>query len=397
MPRWRLSVALILVGQAITFVTLFFSQSFLPFFLQDELGISDPTSLAWWVGISTAAAPVLLVVFNPLWGVMADRVGQKPMLLRALFGSGVFLAAPALVINAWQFLGTRLMMGVFSGVSAASIGLISMVTPREHLASSLGLAQTARIIGATLGPAVGGAMADAIGYRGAFVVAGAVTIGLAIAALVVLPNPPPVVSKGNEQGMRARIRYVAGQPRLRALMLFALLIQVSDLTVVPYLPVLVGSMSTSRENVASQAGLVLSAGALSMGLAGLTIGRLTRRRGYRVLLVGACGAGTLLQLANVLADSTDQLLWLRLAMGLAFGSLLPLSNALLGLATPVEHRGLVFGLASTAAPAAALVGPLLGSIAAVAFGLRAPFVVAAMLLALAGVLAVRSIREPDSL
>lgn len=394
--QWRLHLLLVLIAQGVTFVALFFNQAFTPFYLEQDLGVSDPDSLKWWVGVTAAVGPALLVIFNPFWGAIADRIGQKPMLLRALVGSGVFMLIPAIATTPWEFLGTRLGMGVFSGVSAATIGLVSMLVPRDRMASSLGLVQTARIIGVTVGPALGGFMADFVGYRGAFLVAGAVTMGLSAVVFVFLPNPPTVARHGQATGLVERFKFVASQPGLLALMLFSVLLQSSDLVVVPYLPVLVDTIVDDRRNVASLSGVILSAGALSLGIAGLLTGQLVQRAGYVKPILVACALGAVLQFAAALAIEPGQLIATRVFLGLAFGVLLALSMALIGLTTPPEHRGLVFGLASASAPASALVGPLLGSFVAVMFGVRAPFFVASALLGLAGILAWRTIREPQT-
>ena len=79
---------LVIVAQSITFLSLSFAQGFLPFYLTKELGVGDNESLALWIGATSAVGPLMVVLWSPLWGVLSDRFGQKPMMVRALVGSG---------------------------------------------------------------------------------------------------------------------------------------------------------------------------------------------------------------------------------------------------------------------------------------------------------------------
>jgi MFS family permease len=72
-----------LLGRSIFFnYGLFVCYSFAPFYLQD-LGVTDPSNLRLWSGLFASAAGLSMALVTPFWGYLADRVGKKPMTLRA--------------------------------------------------------------------------------------------------------------------------------------------------------------------------------------------------------------------------------------------------------------------------------------------------------------------------
>ena len=393
-PHWRVHLTLIVVLQAAAFFAISFNQGYLPFYLREDLNVSDPEELKFLVGVTASASPLMIMVFNPIWGMMADRFGQKPMLVRAMIGTGICMALPAVITEPWQFVVTRFLLGIFTGINAATMGVVSQLVPRDRLAGALGWIQTTRFIGMTSGPAVGGFIGDLMGYRNAYLFGAAVSIGLGLIAWAVLPRTPVVARSGPRMGFVDRIRYVGTQRQIVLLLVFIFLAQLVDFLTLPYLPVLVDDVATSHENIATVAGLVVSAGSISMGLAGVVMGRVADRWGFVRPLIAACLVGCGLQVLFALARSPEQLFALRFAMGFAYGGLLPLATAATGLWTDPRHRGLVFGVVSSAAPASGVVGPLIGSAVATPFGVRAPFLASAVLLIVAAIFTARSLREP---
>ena len=394
-PRhWGGGLALVITAQVVAVATLGFNQAFLPFYVVQDLGVTDPAAATIWVGILSAATPFTVMLFGPFWGAVADRVGQKPMMLRSLAGLGIVFLLQAAVSDPWLFMGLRLSLGVFAGINAATLALVAAVIPRERLGLGLGWVQTGRFVGSTAGPAIGGFLGDLLGFRAAYVVAGVVSVVLFVASAAALPNPAPVTKGRGGQGMRAGLRYVGANRALPPLIVLIFLVQFGLGVVQPYIPFLVERLVPTRENLASTAGVIISAGSLTAAAAGLAAGWLADRRGYLWLIVGGAALSAVFQGLHVLVDSTEQLFVVRFLMGVTYGGLQPLVNGLIALLVPRERTGLVFGLASSAQAGGNLLGTVLGALVAVAFGLDAPFYVGAAMLALMAFVAARYVREP---
>jgi DHA1 family multidrug resistance protein-like MFS transporter len=334
------------------------------------------------------------MLFGPFWGALADRVGQKPMMLRSLAGLGIVFLLQAAVSDPWLFMGLRLSLGVFAGINAATLALVAAVIPRERLGLGLGWVQTGRFVGSTAGPAIGGLLGDLLGFRAAYVVAGVVSVALFAASAAALPNPAPVAKGRGGHGLRAGLRYVGANRALLPLVLVIFFVQFGLGVVQPYIPFLVERLVPTRENLASTAGVIISAGSLTAAASGLAAGWLADRHGYLGLIVAGAALSAVFQVLHVLVQTTDQLFAVRFLMGLTYGGLQPLVNGLIALMVPRERTGLVFGLASSAQAAGNLLGPILGSLIAVGFGLDAPFYLGAAMLALLAIVALRFVREP---
>lgn len=389
-----LALALVIVAQSITFLSLSFAQGFLPFYLTRDLGVASDESLPLWIGTLSAVGPLMVVVWSPLWGVLADRFGQKPMMVRALVGSGVLLMMNALAQDPWQFLVIRILSGIATGVNAPTIGLISVLVPREKLGRSLSWAQTGRVIGMSIGPVVGGVAGDLIGFRAAFVLAGAIALGASLLLILMVPNPQAGERRKPSGGLLEGFRYVGSRPQLTLAISLIFLGQLGDSLVVPYIPVRIHDLAPERENLASLAGLVVSAGAFSTAFGGVLAARWAERVGFVLPLTLAAIGGSLLQTSQAFADSPESLFFLRLTMGLIHGGTLPLLNAIAGVQVPADRRGVVFGVTTSANAGSNLMGPLLGSVLFTVFDYRAPWLIGGAVLLLSAFLIKRGIEEP---
>jgi MFS transporter, DHA1 family, multidrug resistance protein len=79
------------------------------------------------------------------------------------------------------------------------------------------------------------------------------------------------------------------------------------------------------------------------------------------------------------------LLVLRVAVGVLLGGIMPTAQALVGLLSPPERRGMAYGVGASASAIGNGVGPLLGSGVAAIFGVAAVFLWTAPIFALAAI------------
>jgi DHA1 family multidrug resistance protein-like MFS transporter len=75
----------------IAIVGFYFVLPFVPLYIQ-ELGVTGQSNVAMWAGLLTAGSALCMTVISPIWGVLADRLGRKPMVLRAMIAGAVILA-----------------------------------------------------------------------------------------------------------------------------------------------------------------------------------------------------------------------------------------------------------------------------------------------------------------
>jgi MFS family permease len=166
-----------------------------PLFLLVELGVSEVV-----MGLLLTVSPLGQVAFMPLFGRMADEGPRRRVLLVGFLASAVYpvLLALSTLPDGSTSVGLAVLgfLAVAVGFSGLDIGVITVlggVVPPERESAFLGLRATAGGLGGVVGPTLVGAGVVLLGYRPAFLLAGA---GATVATLVVartLPEPrgPP--------------------------------------------------------------------------------------------------------------------------------------------------------------------------------------------------------------
>src|SRR5918998_4605749 len=183
-PGWNVTLYAVWAGQALALIGFSSRVPFLPFYLGD-LGVDDVSGQALWSGTINAAGAAAMALTAPIWGLLADRYGRKPMLLRGLFGGAGVVVMMGFANAPWQLLGLRVLEGILTGTVAAATALIATSAPKQRLGYALGMVQTAVFAGAAAGPLFGGYAYDRIGPRATFVLAGAMLFcgGVTVAVL----------------------------------------------------------------------------------------------------------------------------------------------------------------------------------------------------------------------
>ena len=137
--------------------------------------------MALWTGFTLGVTPAVAAACAPLWGRVGDRFGNKLLVQRSLFSCVFVMTAMALATQPWQLFVLRALQGLVAGYGPLTIAMAAESAPRDKMAHAIGLVQTAQRVAPAVGPVVGGILAQAVGLRNSFFVAGAV-YGLAFAA-----------------------------------------------------------------------------------------------------------------------------------------------------------------------------------------------------------------------
>jgi DHA1 family multidrug resistance protein-like MFS transporter len=393
--RWRRTFITLCASQFLAMLAFGMALPFLPLYIE-HLGVSSPEAAAGWAGAMTSASGLVLALMAPIWGEIADRRGRKPMVARALFGSGLVVGLMSLVESTTQLFVLRTVQGAVSGTVAASRTLLASVAPAAELGFALGMMQTAQFVGTSAGPLIGGIIADRLGFSTAFLLTAVVQFmaGIAVVTLVHedFTKPTNAVAKPRFQ-LRSSLRVVTEVPGMAALIGTLFFVQAGVGAVSPVLALFVDSLAPGQDTaVATLAGLVLGSTAVTSAVAAMFAGRLGDRFGHERLIFVCAVCGGLLYVPQALVTTPWQLLGLRALMGLFDGGLMPSVMATIALRSPVERRGWVFGLTAAATSLGGAVGPAVGAGAAALLGLRASFIFTAVVVTMAGLWAGAAIK-----
>lgn len=151
-------------------------------FLIERLGAGG-RELGWLM----AAYALAQLLCAPLWGVLSDRVGRKPVLALGVLGYAVSLLMFGLATSFWMLLVARALSGILSSATMpTAMAFVGDAVPEEERAGAMGLLGAAAGVGVVAGPLLGGLLA-AGGLALPFFV-GAGVAGLAL--LLVLGSLP---------------------------------------------------------------------------------------------------------------------------------------------------------------------------------------------------------------
>lgn len=342
---------------------------FLPFYIE-QLGVHQTASVERWTGWIFASQFILSVVFQPLWGSMADKYGRKMMLLRAGFGMGIVTALMGLVNAPWQLLVLRIINGVFSGFISMSISLQASITPNEQSGRALGTLQTGLIAGNLLGPLAGGILAEKMGYHHIFFLTGAF---LCLAGILIVffvhENHQHVVQKKQKN----QVRWDIVKPLL-PVFIASFVTNLGMMSIEPLATVYAKTLYHGA-NLEFIAGLVVSITGMANLIGAPTLGKIGDKIGQRKVLAFALFMAALAFIPQALAGNISTLLGGRFLLGLFVGGMVPSLNVLVKKLAPHEIQATIFGFNSSSLFLGNFVGPLIGSHVAAIWGIRSVFYV----------------------
>jgi len=172
-PDWRRNQAAVTGATFIGFAGFTLVMPFLPLYFE-QLGVQSARSVAIWSGLSLGVTPAVTAAMAPVWARLAERYGRKMMVGRSLISFMVIMGALAVVRAPWQVFFLRAIQGFFAGYGPIALTMAAESAPPDKIATAIGWVHTAQRLGPALGPVIGGAVTDLIGWRGTFVLIGAV-------------------------------------------------------------------------------------------------------------------------------------------------------------------------------------------------------------------------------
>ncbi len=350
-----------------------FVNPFMPLFIQ-ELGAFTNQQAAFWAGIAISASSIATFFSAPLWGIIADRWGRKPMVLRAMFGAGTVLALVGLAPNIYYVIALRFVQGLLSGTIAAASALVASLTPRNKMPFAMGLLMVAVFMGSSFGPLAGGFMADSVGYKAAFFITGGLLFSGGLIVLLFVKEKFERPAKGQRASLSSLLRLAKSREMLPLLLALCAL-QAGPQMMTPIISLFIRELNPEGM-AATASGLAFCFMGVIAAISAIIAGRLGGHISLKKILVISCLGTGLLYLPPMWARTVTQLIIFIALTGLLKGGLMTSSNALVGLSVPRSQQGIAYGIAQSANALGNGLGPLIGGSLAPLMGLRPVFGVA---------------------
>jgi DHA1 family multidrug resistance protein-like MFS transporter len=394
--EWQRTLIIVFIAQVVTAIGFSSIFPFLPLYVE-SLGSSTNLSIEFLAGLVFSAQALTMMIASPFWGALADRVGRKPMVERAMFGGAAIILIMAFVQNAEQLVALRTLQGAITGVVAASNALVASTTPRDRTGFAMGLLLVSMGTGVALGPLIGGSIADALGYSAAFFITAALLFiaGILVHFGIEEKFVPPDL--GEEKSFRffkgwREIFSTTGVPRTYGL---SFLYMLGRMMVVPIAPLFIASLMEEDALLNTFTGLVIGASAATITISAAILGRLGDKTGHRRIVGVSAALAALLYFAQSFVNAPWQMLVLQALVGVFLGGITPAISALLARYTRQGEEGAVYGLNNSIQSAGRMLAPLLGASVAAWFDLRAAFIATAIVFVLIAILS-RYLPQPDT-
>ena len=377
--------------------------SFIPFFpsVVEDLGVTDRGHVMLWAGACQGGAPLMAALMGPLWGAIGDRFSRKLMVIRSLGALALFVGLMGLARSPLELLGLRLAQGVFSGFLPPSITLVSVGVPKERQGRLAGNLQTAMAAGAIVGPLLGGFLVPRYGTDALFVAVAILTgIGTVVVALFAHEQRTEAEQAAAAKrdadaplGLRPMLRTLARDlealwqnARTRAVLVLLFVTQFGIGATNPQLELFVRDLTGAAREAAHEAltGYVFTAVAVTNVVAMPLWGRYGDRVGHlRALILAALWSSGALVL-NGLAPNYETMVATRVALAAGGAAIGPCAFALVAAETEEHRRGASFGAVFSARTFAMASSAVLGGLVAQATTIRGLFLLAGILMGVAG-------------
>jgi len=128
--------------------------------------------LATLGGLAFSITGVADLLASPFLGRRSDTLGYRRVLLICLGGAALTSLPAFFVTGYWGFVATRFGLGLFvGGILPTANALVGRLAPAGDKGAVYGATASAMMLGGSLGPLSGGAIASVVGVRWVFLVA----------------------------------------------------------------------------------------------------------------------------------------------------------------------------------------------------------------------------------
>lgn len=313
------------------------------------------------------------IFLTPFFGVLADRIGRKPILVPSLLLFGIAGAACAFAADFTLLLLLRFAQGVGGAtLGALNVTLIGDLYDGNRRATAMGYNGSVLSLGTASYPAIGGGLALLGWFYPFFLSLLAIPVGLLV--MRYLDNPEP------ENGERVSVYLAEVWRSLRSLEVLGLF-TANFLTFImlyggylTFLPIL----ADQRFELSSLAiGMLLSGSSLITAVTSAQLGRLTRRYSEQGLILAAAVLYLAVFLSIPFIGGVGLLILPVLVFGLAQGINIPSILNLLTHRAPARYRAAFLSVNWMVLRSGQALGPFLLGIVYGFSGLEGTFLAAA--------------------
>jgi multidrug resistance protein len=334
------------------------------------------------VGLLTSIFAAAQVLSAPIWGRLSDRLGRRPIILFGLIGAAVGYLFFGFADALWMLFATRLFQGVGAGTIGVIQAYVSDSVEAKDRAKALGWLTAAASAGVMLGPIIGSFFSEQFGRSAPGLFAAALCIANLVFALRLLPE-----SSAGPSGQRRSLLRAMGEVLTHPAAPANWMVWVYSIGMMAFMAMnaLMGLYLMEVFSITElQIGWFYTyVGGLSVVMRAALLGPILDRIGeVRAMQVGTtCMAVGLL--AAPLVDHVALFLAVVALIPIGTAMFFPASTSILSQRSPKGEVGQMLGVQQSFRGIAGIAGPAWAGVAYDHVSKGAPFVIGAMVMAVA--------------
>jgi MFS family permease len=345
------------------------------------------------IGLMTATFSVAQLLTAPYWGRLSDRYGRRPALLVGLSASAVAYVIFGLAGTIWLLFLSRLVQGAGGGTTGVAQAYVADTVRPSGRAKALGWLSAATSAGVAIGPAIGSLSHAVFGPAAPGLVAAGLCLINVVFAWRWLPESRRPAGSAGTAVLRKPVWKAAAEvvehparPVSRLIWIYGVgMLAFSCLTSVLAL-YLDAEFAITEKTIGYFYSYV---GVLSFVMRSLLLGSIVARFGETRTM----RMGTWILVAGLAGYTVVPNLWWLAAtiplVPIGTALLFPSTTALMSRASTKEELGTTMGVAQAFAGIARVAAPVVATVAFQRLGHPAPFYLAAGIVALVGLMAMR--------
>ncbi|MFC1692403.1 MFS transporter [Candidatus Latescibacterota bacterium] len=338
--------------------------------IMDEFALSE-----WEVGLLISFFTLPGIVFSPVAGILADRLGRKKILVPSLLLFGIAGGACAFARDFRLMLALRFLQGLgATSLGTLNITILGDLFEGRKRTTAIGYNMSVLSIGTACYPAVGGTLAM-FGWWYPFLLP-LIAIPLGVSTLVFLKNPEPGNAQDFKDYMRSALRSVWKKQALGLFSLGVVTFIVLYGSYLTYFPIMLYNSFDAEPVII---GLIVSTSSIVIAVTSWKIGFFVRRYSEKSIIMTGLAFYALSMVIIPYIPSLWGFVIPTVLFGMGMGLNIPCIQVLMTSLAPIEQRAAVLSLNSMMLRVGQTLGPLLMGVVLVTGGINSVFYVGALL------------------
>lgn len=376
---WKLNLIFICLAQFFAMIAMSSVVPFMPLYLK-ELGIDSPSSANFWSGLIFAGPYFLSIIVTPLWGSLGDKYGRKLMIVRAVFGLFLAVFLMGFSQNIYHLLFLRIFQGAVSGMIAAALAFVAADAPSEKAGYSIGILQSSISAGNIIGPFAGGIISDLAGIRNVFIIVSLLLLLAGVLVTIYVKEPKIRSTEKIDSSIMENFKFVIKNKSVLFIIILIIISQAGINFTSPIFFFYVENLNAPKYLLSTITGSLLAVVGIMSIIFAPFWGKKVDNEGYKKIVTISTFILSISLFSHVIIHNYLLLYPVRAIAGIFFAAVLPSLYTALNRNAPLNNKGGIMGMASSANLLGTLAAYLLCGYFTSYFGINSAFIIAGTLL-----------------